>query len=122
MPPELQNRERIIEAAKDAGAHEFIIHEFVNGYDGSIGESGSRLSGGQRQRIAIARALYANRQLLLLDEMTSALDRASERKVIETLRQLRGKHTLVLVTHRHEPLEICDVVLSLEGEILGASA
>jgi len=122
VPSELQNRERIIEAAKAAGAHEFIIHDIVNGYDGFIGESGSRLSGGQRQRIAIARALYANRQLLLLDEMTSALDKASERKVIETLRQLRGEHTLVLVTHRSEPLEICDVVFSLQGENLRKSA
>jgi ATP-binding cassette, subfamily B, bacterial PglK len=121
IPPELQDRDRIIQAAKGAGAHEFIINDIANGYDGSIGEGGLRLSCGQRQRVAIARALYANRQLLLLDEMTSALDRTSEKKVIETLHELRGKYTLVLVTHRPEPLEICDEVFSLQGECLEAA-
>jgi len=118
VPPDNQDRVRIIEAAKAAGAHEFIIHDIPDGYDGFIGEGGSRLSGGQRQRLAIARGLYAGRQVLLLDEMTSALDAVSERKVTDTLLGLRGAHTILIVTHRREPLEICDVVFHIQnGEL-----
>ena len=118
IPPEKQDRVRIIEAAKSAGAHEFIIHDIPDGYDGPIGEGGLLLSGGQRQRLAIARGLYAGRQVLLLDEMTSALDAASERKVLDTLLGLRGAHTILIVTHRREPLEICDIVFRIQdGEL-----
>ena len=118
VPPDKQDRVRIIEAAKAAGAHEFIIHDIPDGYDGFIGEGGSRLSGGQRQRLAIARGLYAGRQVLLLDEMTSALDAVSERKVIDTLLGLRGAHTILIVTHRREPLEICDVLFRIHNDEL----
>jgi ABC-type multidrug transport system fused ATPase/permease subunit len=118
VPSEAQDRARIVEAAKAAGAHDFIIRDLKSGYDESVGESGLRLSGGQRQRVAIARALYANRQVLLLDEMTSALDAASEKTVLNTLEQLRGKHTIIIVTHRPEPLEICNVVLCIDGGVL----
>ena len=119
VPADEQNRVRIIESAKAAGAHEFIIHDIPAGYDGFIGEGGSRLSGGQRQRLAIARGLYAGRQVLLLDEMTSALDAVSERKVIDTLLGLRGAHTILIVTHRREPLEICDVIFRIQNGELG---
>jgi ATP-binding cassette, subfamily B, bacterial PglK len=118
IPPEKQDRVRIIDAAKAAGAHEFIIHDIPAGYDGVIGEGGLRISGGQRQRLAIARGLYAGRQVLLLDEMTSALDAASERKVIDTLLGLGEAHTILIVTHRREPLEICDVIFRIQnGEL-----
>ena len=115
VAPENQDRASIIDAAKAAGANEFILNEIPGGYDGMIGEGGSRLSGGQLQRLAIARGLYAGRQVLLLDEMTSALDEASERKVVETLRQLGGTHTILIVTHRRAPLEICNSVFTIQG-------
>ena len=115
VAPENQDRAKIINASKAAGADEFILHDIPGGYDGMIGEGGLRLSGGQLQRLAIARGLYAGRQVLLLDEMTSALDEVSERKVVDTLKQLGRTHTILIVTHRRAPLEICELSFHYSG-------
>ena len=84
--------------------------EFIDDLDVKLGERGSGLSEGQMQRLAIARALYANAPILLLDESTSALDETTERKVLENLRRLTNK-TVVIVTHRKTALSICDRIL-----------
>lgn len=101
--------ERINEALKIACADEFI-GGLENGLDTVLGERGTGLSEGQMQRIAIARAVYSGCPILLLDEATSALDGATEKKVLENLKNMTDK-TVVIVTHRPAALDICDRVL-----------
>ena len=77
-----------------------------------------RLSGGQRQRIGIARALYQNPQVLILDEATSALDEKTEDGILEELRLMNGKVTMILVAHRHSTLQFCDRIYKIKNGIL----
>jgi ATP-binding cassette subfamily B protein len=105
----LHDDERINNALKIACANEFVS-ELDDGTDTLLGERGTGLSEGQMQRIAIARAVYSECPILLLDEATSALDEATERKVLENLRNMTDK-TVVIVTHRPAALEICDRIL-----------
>ena len=105
----LYDDERINEALKIACAYEFVS-ELDDGVDTLLGERGTGLSEGQMQRIAIARAIYSKCPILLLDEATSALDEATERKVLENLKNMTDK-TVVIVTHRPAALEICDRIL-----------
>lgn len=102
----------IIEAAKMANAHQFII-EFTDGYDTVVGEKGMSVSGGQRQRIAIARAILKNAPIMLMDEATSALDNESERAVNETLQNLKGRMTIIMIAHRRSTIQMADRVISL---------
>lgn len=102
----------IIEAAKMANAHQFIT-EFTDGYDTVVGEKGMSVSGGQRQRIAIARAIIKNAPIMLMDEATSALDNESERAVNETLQNLKGRMTIIMIAHRTSTIQMADRVISL---------
>jgi ATP-binding cassette subfamily B protein len=102
----------IIEAAKMANAHQFIT-EFTDGYDTVVGEKGMSVSGGQRQRIAIARAILKNAPIMLMDEATSALDNESERAVNETLQNLKGRMTIIMIAHRTSTIQMADRVISL---------
>ena len=84
-----------------------------------LGERGVRLSGGQRQRIAIARAFYHARNVLVMDEATSALDTATEMEIVEEIKQLKGKKTLIVIAHRLSTVEHCDRIYRLEnGKII----
>lgn len=103
----------IIKAAKMANAHQFIT-EFTDGYDTVVGEKGMSVSGGQRQRIAIARAILKNAPIMLMDEATSALDNESERAVNETLQNLKGRMTIIMIAHRTSTIQMADRVIGLQ--------
>jgi ATP-binding cassette subfamily C protein EexD len=109
----------VIEAAKNADVHAMVL-DLPNGYDTEIGDGGAWLSGGQRQRIGLARALYGNPKLLVLDEPSSSLDAAAELRMIQTLAALKGKATVVLVTHRLNFLALADKVMILRGGAIEA--
>jgi ATP-binding cassette subfamily C exporter for protease/lipase len=109
---------KVIEAAQRTGIHEAILR-FPNGYNSQIGEAGALLSGGQRQRLGLARAMYGNPSVLVLDEPNSNLDDAGEKALVETLHQLKASgKTVFLITHRLNILGAVDRVLALkEGRI-----
>jgi len=110
--PEISEAE-VVQALKDAGAWEFV-KAMPDGLESGVGERGERLSGGQRQRLAIARALVQKPELLILDEATSALDQASEAAICETLGQLKGKLTMIVVSHQPALAALADQVYHLE--------
>jgi ABC-type multidrug transport system fused ATPase/permease subunit len=97
---------------------EKLINNLEKGYDTNIGENGSKLSGGQIQRVGIARALYANPQVLILDEITSSLDVNTEEEIIDVIKNLKGEKTIILITHRLNMLKICDDVFELNNGLL----
>lgn len=112
------NEDELIEAAKSANAHDFIM-QLKDGYDTVIGDRGSRLSGGQRQRISIARALLANPPVLILDEATSALDSESEKLVQEAIFNLMKNRTTLVIAHRLSTVQHADEILVLDkGQII----
>ena len=104
----------IIEAAKAACAHEFIMG-FPLGYDTPVGEHGTQLSGGQRQRIAVARALIKDAPIILLDEATAALDSESEKQVQEAIEHLCQNRTTIVIAHRLHTIMHADAILVVEG-------
>ena len=109
------SREDVIEAAKLAGAHEFILG-LENGYDTYVGEHGVRLSGGQKQRISIARVFLKNPPILILDEATSALDNESEHLVQQSLEKLMKGRTTFTIAHRLTTIRNADTILVLTDE------
>lgn len=110
--------EQVMEAAKIANAHDFIM-ETELGYQTNIGDRGGKLSGGQRQRISIARAILKNPPILILDEATSALDTESERLVQEALERLMKTRTTIAIAHRLSTIKNADEICVLyEGEIV----
>ncbi|MEO1148368.1 MAG: peptidase domain-containing ABC transporter [Cyanobacteria bacterium J06638_22] len=105
--------EQIIEAAKVAVAHEFIMG-LPNGYNTRVGERGASLSGGQRQRIAIARTVMQNPRMLIMDEATSALDYDSERRVCLNLAEHFRGRTVFFITHRLSTIRHADRILMMD--------
>ena len=118
LPDEAIDEDRIWEVLKEAQLDEFI-RTLPEGLDTSIGERGIRLSGGQRQRIGIARSLYNDPDVLIMDEATSALDNDTEAAIIESINRLHGKKTLVIIAHRLQTIENCDMIYRVEdGKVL----
>lgn len=105
---------RVWEVLKEAQLDEFI-KSLPDGLDTGIGERGIRLSGGQRQRIGIARALYEDPEVLILDEATSALDNDTEAAIMDSINRLHGKKTLIIIAHRLQTIEKCDMIYRVEN-------
>lgn len=94
---------------------DMFIDQLPNGLETDVGESGAKLSGGQRQRISLARALVTNPKLLILDEVTSALDPATEDEIVTNIAQLRGRYTIIAITHRPAWTRIADRLYELKN-------
>jgi ATP-binding cassette, subfamily B, bacterial PglK len=113
VPPGEIDAGRVERAARIAHLHDFIL-SLPRGYSTTVGERGVRLSGGQRQRIGIARALYHDPSVLILDEATSSLDGATEDAVMEAIGELAGKKTVILIAHRLSTVQKCDRLFLIE--------
>ncbi len=118
VPDDQIDRDKAIRALKEAQLDEFVLG-LEEGLETKIGERGVRLSGGQRQRIGIARALYEDPEILILDEATSALDNETESAIMDSINHFKGKKTLVIIAHRLQTIEKCDIVYRVQdGKII----
>lgn len=118
LPDNEIDEERVWQALRAAQLEAFI-RELPEGLNTTVGEKGIRLSGGERQRIGIARALYNNPRVLIMDEATSSLDNITEKYVIDALEKMRGDRTVVIIAHRLTTVRKCDVIyLVHEGRIM----
>ena len=111
--------EKVIQAATSAGLHEMILH-LPKGYDTPIGEAGNLLSGGQKQRVGLARAIYGEPSLIVLDEPNANLDDAGEAALLQAVRELKSKgKTVFLITHRTGAVAVADrLVVLKEGQVI----
>lgn len=107
------DEKRIWEVLEEAQLKEFV-QELPSGLDTTIGDRGVRLSGGQRQRIGIARALYHDPEILVFDEATSALDNDTEAAVMDAVNSFHGKKTMIIIAHRLNTIEKCDIIYKVE--------
>ncbi len=118
VEPSEIDQDLVEKASKIASAHNFVIDELPDKYLTLIGERGVKLSGGQRQRIGIARALYNNPKILILDEATSSLDNQTEETVMQSIYKLGKKMTIIIIAHRLGTVKNCDKIFFLsKGEL-----
>ena len=111
------DEKKIIESIKISQMEHFV-KELPNKINTKIGELGVRLSGGQRQRIGIARALYFDPNLLVLDEATSSLDEATEKEIIDSISHMRGKKTIIISSHKKSILNECDEIFEIRDQTI----
>jgi ATP-binding cassette subfamily B protein/subfamily B ATP-binding cassette protein MsbA len=109
------SRQEVEDAARLAHAHDFITRSLHAGYDTVVGQGGQKLSGGQRQRIALARAILRKPEILILDESTSQIDMESELQIRETLQQMKGSMTIIIITHREALTALADEVYTIQN-------
>lgn len=118
VPDELIDIDRVYQAIESAQLLE-VVANLPQGIESRVGERGVLLSGGQRQRVGIARALYHEREILILDEATAALDHDTEKLVTAAINALSGKKTLITIAHRLTTIEQCDRVYRLnQGQVI----
>lgn len=115
IPKEEVDEQRIWEVLKEAQLDEFV-KALPDGLDTGIGERGVQISGGQRQRIGIARALYEDPEVLVMDEATAALDNETEKAIVDSINHLHGAKTLIIIAHRLQTIEKCDAVYRVENK------
>ena len=118
VPKELINMDSVYNSIKLSSSDKFI-NNFPNKLNELVGENGIKLSGGQKQRIALARALYIQPKILVLDEATNALDNFLEDEVIKTIGLLKKKYTIIMISHRSSCFKDCDKIISLDqGKVI----
>jgi ABC-type multidrug transport system fused ATPase/permease subunit len=115
VPDEQIDDEKVWKALKEAQLDEHV-RSLPEGLDTEIGQHGITFSGGQRQRIGIARALFEDPEVLVLDEATSALDNETEAAIMDSVNRLHGRKTLIIIAHRLETIEKCDIVLRVQDQ------
>ncbi|MDR2194625.1 MAG: ABC transporter ATP-binding protein/permease [Treponema sp.] len=118
IAPDKIDDKAIVNAAKIANIHDFVQQELEHGYDTVIGERGIRLSGGQRQRVGIARAVYHNPSVLILDEATSALDGVTEAAIMDAIKRIGHKKTIIMIAHRITTVKNCDVIYMMDKGVI----
>jgi ABC-type multidrug transport system fused ATPase/permease subunit len=119
IPDEKINQKTVEDTARIANLHDFIVSELPKGYQTIVGERGIRLSGGQRQRVGIARALYHDPEILVLDEATSSLDGITESAVFKAINNVAKLKTLIVIAHRLTTVKDCDVIYLIDkGKIV----
>jgi len=120
IPYEKIDQKAVEHAARISNLHDFIISELPNGYQTIVGERGIRLSGGERQRVGIARALYHDPEVLVLDEATSSLDGVTESAVLEAINNVRNLKTIIIIAHRLSTVKDCDIIYLIDkgGKII----
>jgi ABC-type multidrug transport system fused ATPase/permease subunit len=121
VPEEEIDHLAVINAARIANIDDFVTKELSLGYETILGERGVRLSGGQRQRIGIARAIYHDPKVLILDEATSSLDGVTENVIMDAIHSLAHKKTIILIAHRLTTVTECDAIHVLDGGRIIAS-
>jgi ATP-binding cassette, subfamily B, bacterial PglK len=114
FPKDEATDERVMRSLKTAHLYDFVI-SLPEGMDSNVGENGSRLSGGQRQRLGIARALFTNPMMLIMDEATSSLDGETEAAISESINSLRGQVTVISIAHRLSTIRAADQVCFMES-------
>ena len=113
VPEEEIDDKKVWRALEEAALDDFV-KSLPDGMETGIGERGIRISGGQRQRISIARALYEDPEVLVLDEATSALDNETEAAIMDSINRLHGRKTLIIIAHRLQTIEKCDMVYRVQ--------
>ena len=93
-----------------------FINNLPNKMQTRLGDKGNNISGGQIQRISLARALYRNSEILILDEFTNQLDNVTEKKILSTINNLKKEKTIIIVSHKNEPMQLCDTVYRIHDQ------
>ena len=114
IEPEKIDKKLMEYALKSAKLIE-LNQKLSNSTNSRVGENGVRLSGGQRQRIGIARALYRNPSILLLDEATNSLDKNTENEILDVIGNLKKEKTIIMISHDKNSLRFCDRIISLNN-------
>jgi ATP-binding cassette subfamily B protein len=115
---EFNQNEKLFQNAINISLLRSFINELKEEEYTIVGENGIKISGGQKQRIGIARALYLNRDILILDEATNALDHNTEKKLLENIKNSKKNLTIILISHKLENYTICDKVYNIKDGVL----
>ena len=109
------NMKKVVKVSKQVGIHDFI-NNLPKKYETILSEKISNISGGQKQRIEIARAIYFDREILILDESTNSLDKRNEQIIIDTLKKLSSNKTIIFISHNRNRLDFCDYIYEIKNQ------